>query len=41
MLVVNDIEKDQKLFEIYKKLNIQQMQQFILGRIRVMKLEIG
>lgn len=40
-LVTNNIEQDQKLFEIYKKLNLVELQQFILGRIRLMKVELG
>lgn len=40
-LVNNNIEQDQKLFEIYKKLNLVELQQFVLGRIRLMKVELG
>lgn len=40
-LVLNNIEQDTKLHEIYRKLNIAELQQFILGRIKTMKLEIG
>ena len=40
-MVNNNIEQDQKLLEIYKKLNLAELQQFILGRIRLMKVELG
>lgn len=37
-VVLNNIEQDTKLHEIYKKLNLPELQQFILGRIKIMKL---
>lgn len=40
-MIVNNIEQDQKLFEIYKKRGLVELQQFILGRIRLMKVELG
>jgi nucleoid DNA-binding protein len=40
-MVANFIEQDTKLIAAYKKINLVPFQQFLLGRIRVCKLEIG
>lgn len=40
-MIANFIDMDKKLLNAYKKLNLVPFQQFVLGRIRICKVEIG